>query len=261
MSSAATIIFARADLSIPGTATGNPGEDPAEIEARFFDLLRNNRPDVAVLDFTAAGADGIDTILKIRQHSSVPILIVCATDDPLIEEYRIAGAADCLCGPVNIVVLNGALQRIIRVTQRYRCDPAAIRESMTFAGITYSPRGGSLSACGRTIELTSSEERALAHFLLHPQSLCSRAEMAGVLYGQREVGDRAVAVVINRLRKKLAALRGADGEHLIKTEFGRGYILMADVRAGKPPTGPLASPSPAASSSAHPEPALAPAEA
>jgi len=40
--------------------------------------------------------------------------------------------------------------------------------------------------------------------------------------------DRAVGPVIARLRKKLARLGGAEGQHLIKTQIGRGYMLAAE---------------------------------
>jgi len=51
-----------------------------------------------------------------------------------------------------------------------------------------------------------------------------------LLYGpEHTVGDRAIDVVVNRLRKKLVSVGGPDAEHLIKTEFRRGYLLVSDV--------------------------------
>jgi len=51
-----------------------------------------------------------------------------------------------------------------------------------------------------------------------------------LLYGpESSVGDRAIDVVVNRLRKKLILAGGGEAEQLIKTEFRRGYLLVADV--------------------------------
>ena len=49
-------------------------------------------------------------------------------------------------------------------------------------------------------------------------------------------------VVINRLRKKLVTAGGLDAEHLIRTEFRRGYLLATDVAAlpHQPPAWPRA---------------------
>jgi DNA-binding response OmpR family regulator len=117
MSSAAIIVFAREDLSIPGAPeTALPSPDA--VQNHFFDLVSDSKPDVIVLDFRGAPRSGTDTILTIRQRSAVPILVVCSPAHPLTEEYRIAGAADCISTPVDALLLNQAVQRILRVTRR-----------------------------------------------------------------------------------------------------------------------------------------------
>ncbi len=117
MSSAATIVFAREDLSIPGAPeTSLPSPDA--VQNHFFDVVSASKPDVIVLDFSGTPRSGTDTILTIRQRSAVPILVVCNPAHSLTEEYRIAGAADCISTPVDILFLNQAIQRILRVTGR-----------------------------------------------------------------------------------------------------------------------------------------------
>jgi two-component system OmpR family response regulator len=74
------------------------------------------------------------------------------------------------------------------------------------------------------------EGRLLALFLSRPWTLCTRNELAELLYGREErVGDRAIDVVVNRLRKKLSSAGGAEAGRLIQTEFRRGYLLAAEV--------------------------------
>ena len=108
MAAATTIIFAREDLSIPGGAeVGSPGgERPDAVQAHFFELINRSSPDVIVLDFSRAPAVGADTILTVRRRTEIPILVVCSPQQPEIEDYRIAGAADCIAAPVDIVSLN-----------------------------------------------------------------------------------------------------------------------------------------------------------
>jgi DNA-binding response OmpR family regulator len=80
------------------------------------------------------------------------------------------------------------------------------------------------------IDLTTSEARLLTHFVSRPWTLCTRSEIGELLYGpEHSVGDRAIDVVVNRLRKKLVLAGGIDAEQLIKTEFRRGYLLATDV--------------------------------
>lgn len=65
--SAATIVFARDDLSIPGSKemTRREAGRVADAESNFFNLLRNSNPDVIVLDLSRNPASGVTTILKI----------------------------------------------------------------------------------------------------------------------------------------------------------------------------------------------------
>jgi two-component system OmpR family response regulator len=232
MSAATTILFAREDLSIPGGAEiGIPGHDRADrVEAHFFDLISRSSPDVIVLDFSRAPAAGTHTILTVRRRTDVPILVVCGPEQPEIEDYRIAGAADCIAAPVDIVILNQTIQRIVRVRGRGRPVSSKAPDNFRFAGVCFYPgRNLLIGPAGNNLDLTTSEARLLTHFVSRPWTLCTRSEIGELLYGpERSVGDRAIDVVVNRLRKKLVLAGGIDAEQLIKTEFRHGYLLAAD---------------------------------
>jgi two-component system, OmpR family, response regulator len=232
MNAATTIIFAREDLSIPGAAEARvTGHDrPDTVQAHFFDLINRSSPDVIVLDFSRAPSAGTDTILTVRRRTEIPILVVCSPEQPQIEDYRIAGAADCIAAPVDIISLNQTIQRIVRVRGRPK-PPSRAPENLCFAGISFYPRRNTLTGSdSANVDLTTSEARLLTYFASRPWTLCTRSEIAELLYGpEHSVGDRAIDVVVNRLRKKLVLAGGVDAEELVKTEFRRGYLLVADV--------------------------------
>jgi two-component system, OmpR family, response regulator len=231
--SAATIVFAREDFSIPGERRPTAGEDGSTLDAEghFFALIRDSNPDVIVLDLSKNPAAGVAAILKIKRQCQTPILVVCESGDPVMTEFRIAGAADCIPTPIDLLLLNERLQHIIKVTQRasHRLEP--VRDTLNFAGLTFCPYRDLLTGLnGATLTLTTSESRLLRHFVSHPWRLCSRTELVAALYGGDQLtGDRAIDVVINRLRRKLIALGGPAARTLIKTEFRRGYMLVAAV--------------------------------
>lgn len=245
MSSAATIVFAREDFTIPGAgdpaATGRHG--PAAAESHFFDLLRSSRPDVVVLDLSRANGNGIETILKIRRNSTTPILVVGNGDEAASREYRIAGAAECIPAPVDIVLLNQILQQIITITRPREPQRVRMPDALSFSGIVFRPHENELAnALGDSARLTTSESRLLSYLTCEPWTLRSRAEVGEMLYGRhRPISDRAIDVVVNRLRKKLVSLCGPNGQKLIKTEFRRGYMFVADVSSA-PARAPAFSP-------------------
>src|SRR5689334_10697218 len=165
MSAATTILFAREDLSIPGGAEiGIPGCDrPASVQAHFFDLISRNSPDVIVIDFSHAPAAGADTILTVRRRTEIPILVVCGPEQPEIEDYRIAGAADCIAAPVDIVSLNQTIQRIVRVRGHSRPMANRAPDNFRFAGVSFYPGRNLLTGpAGNKTDLTTSEARLLA---------------------------------------------------------------------------------------------------
>lgn len=238
MPTATTIVVAREDFSIPG---GDPSLEPdptiseAGNENRFFSLLRDSKPDVVVLDLSHANGKGVDTILRIRRKSTVPILVVCEENAPSARDYRIAGAAECIAAPVDVMTLNQALQQIVRVTRVPEPPtPRETREAGTiaFAGMRFRPQQNVvISDEGERIRLTSAENRLLLHLAANPWQVQTRTALAEALYGRhRPATDRAIDVVVNRLRKKLDPI-GDSARDLIKTEFRRGYRFVSDVSA------------------------------
>jgi two-component system OmpR family response regulator len=246
---ASTIVVAREDLSIPGAADAGNGVavSAADLETRFFNVVRDYNPDVVVLDLTASQAKGIETIFKIRRRTGVPILVVCAPDDPLMREYCLAGAAECMRAPVDIMQLNQTVQQIIQLSKNSRGSVAVgptPTQTIFFSGLTLHPHENLLvGPDGSTIKLTTSENRVLVYFVSNPWALCTREALAEALYGpHRPNSDRAVDVIVTRLRKKMTTLGGAAAQRLIKTEFRRGYVFVAQVSVGAPLATPPADP-------------------
>jgi two-component system, OmpR family, response regulator len=238
---ASTIVVAREDLSIPGaisTADKAIGS-PADMEAHFFNVLREHQPDVVVLDLRSSSDEGISAILRIRRRSAVPIVVVCGAEDPLIREYCLAGAAECMHAPVDIMLLNQTVQKLIQLSKSAPAPVASengLSQTVSFAGLVLYPHENLLiGGNGVSAKLTTSENRVLLHFVSNPWTLCTRDAIAEALYGsQRPSSDRAVDVMVTRLRKKIATLAGPTAQRLIKTEFRRGYVFVAEVSCDVP---------------------------
>ena len=238
---ASTIVVAREDLSIPGAGDAGNGvaASASDLETRFFNVVREHNPDVVVLDLTVSQAKGIAAILKIRRRTGVPILVVCAPEDQLMREYCLAGAAECMQAPVDIMQLNQTVQQIIQLSKNSHdlavAEPAPTH-TIFFSGLTFHPHENLLIGADRaSIKLTTSENRVLVYFVSNPWALCTREALAETLYGaHRPNSERAVDVIVTRLRKKMTSLGGPAAQRLIKTEFRRGYVFVAQVSVDAP---------------------------
>jgi DNA-binding response OmpR family regulator len=171
-------------------------------------------------------------ILKIRRQSSVPILVVCGEDTRHVQDYRFAGAAECIASPVDVVAFNEVLQQIVRVNGQAVASPARESENIAFSGVNFRPHQNMVVGPeGTNVRLTTAESLLLSHFVANPWEIQTRGVLAEALYGKhRPATDRAIDVVVNRLRTKLR-LVGETTQHLIKTEFRRGYRFVCDTSA------------------------------
>lgn len=168
-------------------------------------------------------------ILKIRRRCNVPILVVCSQDTGNAQDYRFAGAAECIVSPVDVVAFNEVLQQIVRVNGQTAQSAPREAQVIEFAGATFRPHQNLiLGPQGKAIHLTTAESLLLAHFVANPWEIQTRGALAEALYGKhRPATDRAIDVVVNRLRTKLRSI-GEATEHLVKTEFRRGYRFVCD---------------------------------
>jgi two-component system OmpR family response regulator len=138
--------------------------------------------------------------------------------------------------PVDIMQLNLTVQQIIQLSRSSAAAEASQAQPVCFIGLTLHPNENLLvGGNGAAIKLTTSENRVLVHFVNNPWMLCTRDAIAEALYGpHRPNSDRAVDVIVTRLRKKICMLGGPAAQRLIKTEFRRGYVFVAEVSVGAP---------------------------
>lgn len=228
-----TVVVAREDLTIPGAFRGDSREtaDPEQIENEFFKTLEQNKVDAVLLDLTASGAKGVAAIHRIRRRNAVPILVVCRPEDTQMPAYREAGAVACLSPPIDLMQMKRALERPDgRAGHGNSGIPDAVPEAgdaVAFAGFVLRPGDNRLvGPGGGEVRLSEIEMQVLRHLAETPGVLWPARAIADAVGGGRpDGGERAIGLVIGRLRKKLAKLDGFAGQELIKTETGRGYML------------------------------------
>jgi len=166
--------------------------------------------------------------------------VVCGAGDTRTDDYRIAGAAECISAPIDIVRLNEVILHIKRVTGQEGVSAVRQPTALIFAGVIFRPDKHALTdLSGATVKLTTAEHDLLSHLLSRPWAICARSELAEILYGRhRPKSDRAIDVIVARLRKKLVSLRGPAAENLVQTKHRWGYMMAVEVSPMLPPEGP-----------------------
>lgn len=233
MPSQPSIIIARRNLSVLGGELyrRRVAASLTDLERSFFELIATRRPHVIIVDLSDGGAGGLETIKKIRRRTRIPIVLVHCAADPEAKFFRRAGASGCIIAPVEMAELNDTLHEVLK--QAGVADPAdcCSRTRYRFGQVIFEPDRNRLSnPSGASVKLTTLENDALFLLVTNARRVCTRVQMADLLYGKDQpASERAIDLVINRLRKKLAVISGRECESFVKTEFRRGYAFASDV--------------------------------
>jgi len=210
----------RHDLRATTVATG----------AEMLRVLEQEPVDILLIDLRLPHEDGLALARRVREKSSIPIIILTGKTD---EADRVMGlelaADDYVTKPFSPRELVARVRALLRRSQQDAKSPGAAPRAYRFAGWELNLRLRRLtSPNGEPVELTNSEFNLLCAFLAAPQRVLTRDQL---LERSRlhslEVYDRAIDVTILRLRRKIEA--DYTDPKLIVTERGSGYVFTEPV--------------------------------
>jgi two-component system phosphate regulon response regulator OmpR len=184
----------------------------AKLKSLSFDLL--------ILDVMMPGESGFDFAKSMRaEANNVPILMLTARD---AAESRIKGleigADDYLSKPFEPRELSLRIANILKRAQPAAALPA---EQVSFGPFVYHLARGELRRGEENIKLTDREREMLRILAGTPGETVSRAALAG---NGESVSERAVDVLVNRLRRKIE--RNPANPLYVQTVRGIGYRLV-----------------------------------
>ena len=193
------------------TTAETAAEARAKLDGLKFDLL--------VLDVMMPGESGFDLARAIRAGSNVPIVMLTARSevDSRIEGLEI-GADDYVAKPFEPRELS---LRIANILKHSRPAPTLARESVRFGDFVFHLTRGELRRGEEAIHLTDREREMLRVLAASPGETVPRLALAG---DGGSIGERAVDVQINRLRRKIE--NNPANPLFVQTVRGVGYRLM-----------------------------------
>ncbi len=198
--------------------TAYNGEDALEI-------IKNVHLDLVILDLMMPKLDGLETCKRIREFSTVPIIMLTAksedTDKLLGFEY---GADDYITKPFNILELKSRVRAILRRSGTSSSNFKNTRLIADSLIIDTEQRNAYLD--GSPVQLTAKEFDLVELMMRNPGRVYSRDNLLNIVWGYEYPGDmRTVDVHIRRLREKLEA--NPAKPELILTKWGVGYYFKA----------------------------------
>jgi two-component system response regulator BaeR len=175
------------------------------------DRVKDERPDLVVLDLMLPGLDGIEVCRRVRTFSEVPIIMLTARIDEIDRLLGLeTGADDYVCKPFSP---REVVARVKAHLRRSGGTPAP-------GGPAFQVDRESLRILhqGAAVPLTPVEFRLLAELIEHPDRVYSRQQLLDFAHeDQRDINDRTVDSHIKNIRRKLPV---AD---CLQSVYGVGY--------------------------------------
>lgn len=187
-------------------------------------LAQSKHFDLIALDLMLPGLNGFEVLRRIRQTSSVPVILLTARDDTMDKVAGLDGGAnDYITKPFAIEELLARIRAVLR-------NAGASNENSKNTGRTCSSGKLRLNTDSREVwvgdvpvELTKKEFELLAYLMQNKGLVMSRDRLLDNVWGYDFVGEtNTIDVYIRYLRAKIEE---PFGEKFIQTIRGVGYII------------------------------------
>lgn len=179
--------------------------------------------DAAIVDLLLPDGDGIELCRRLREWSSMPIIVLSAVGEQgeKVRALR-AGADDYVTKPFGPEELIARLEAVLR-----RVAPEPEERVVAVDGLEVDLPAHLVRRDGREVHLTPTEFELLSMFVRNRGRLLTHRMLLSEVWGPEYVDDLTV------LRGQIANLRrkldppGAARRHYVRTEPGIGYRFEA----------------------------------
>ena len=189
-------------------------------------ILETEHADLMIIDVMMPGLDGIRTTLKVRETSSIPIIILSAKseDSDKILGLNI-GADDYLSKPFNPLELVARVKsQLRRYTQLGNLSQGSNENAYKCGGLTINDDTKEVFVDDEPIKLTPIEYNILLLLTKNAGKVFSIDEIYKQIWNEEAIGaDNTVAVHIRHIREKIE-INPREPRYL-KVVWGVGYKI------------------------------------
>lgn len=182
-------------------------------------------PDLVILDLGLPDMDGKDVLERLRQWSSVPVIVLSARDDEREKiETLDLGANDYVAKPFGI----GELLARVRAALRSERHEGVETSSYAIGPISIDVAQHRVELAGEVVKLTPKEFELLLYLVQNQGRVLTHKQLLAKVWGPAHGEDtQYLRVFVGQLRQKLEA--DPANPALILTEPGVGYRIAADI--------------------------------
>ncbi|WP_338032611.1 response regulator transcription factor [Clostridium manihotivorum] len=191
---------------------------------RALDEFYKNTFDLVLLDIMLPKVNGKEVLRKIRENSTVPVIIISAKDSELDKILGLElGADDYITKPFSLNELNARINAALRRISYYK-NPVIKEKRVQRGDLILDIDNYQIIKNNIVIDLTSKEFEILKLFLENPKKVFTKAQIFSSIWEDDFMNDEnTVMVHIRRVREKIED--NPSEPKYIKTIWGIGYKL------------------------------------
>lgn len=201
-----------------------------EVDAAYdgqegLDRALNTQPDLILLDVMLPSMDGFQVCKRVREGSTVPIIMLTAKEEEVDKVLGLElGADDYITKPFGMRELIARIKANLRRTELATGaanDPSNIQD---FGSLEIDMNRYEVRKNKQVLELTLREFELLKYLAERENKVFSREQLLEEVWGYEYYGDiRTVDVTVRRLREKLED--DSSSPKYIMTKRGIGYYF------------------------------------
>ena len=187
-------------------------------------LFNEQGPDLVLLDINMPGANGFDVCARIREQSTVPVMMltVRGEEEDLVKALEL-GADDYLNKPFSPRTLIARVKALLR-----RARLEAVATPMLAGQLQLNVEDHTVRVGEREpLRLTKLETRLLQMLLVHPGQTITSDRLLMQVWGHKGAGDRQLLKqLVHRVRQKIEV--DPSVPQILQTMPNAGYKLLVD---------------------------------
>lgn len=190
-----------------------------------LEVLKNNEVHLLVIDVMMPRLDGLRATLKIRQESSIPIIILSAKSEDADKILGLnVGADDYVSKPFNPLELTARVKSQLRRYTKLGNKLGNDGNVFQTGGLIINDDLKEVTVDGETVKLTPIEYNILLLLVKNQGKVFSINQIYESIWNEEAIGaDNTVAVHIRHIREKIE-VNPKDPRYL-KVVWGVGYKI------------------------------------
>lgn len=188
------------------------------------ELTAEMQPHLVLLDIKMPGLNGYEACRRIREFSTVPIIIITAMAEESDKVLGLdMGADDYITKPFSVPELLARVRSALRRVEFSEGIPSDLAFEAGDLRVDFVQQRVFMR--GQEVELTPTEYRLLCELIKLPGRVLVPEHLTEKIWGpDAEGGDKLIRQAIHRLRRKIEQ----DSRHpdYIQTRPGLGYVFV-----------------------------------